>query len=100
LGSAIPICASDTISAAREGDMRRGSWWAWVAFSALWVALVAWICSMRIDAELATTTVMPWEVVKQWLAWTFTLPAALLALGLLFGWVIRGFKWSDIRSLS
>ena len=42
--------------------MRRGSWWAWVAFSALWVALVAWICSMRIDAELATTTVMPWEV--------------------------------------
>jgi len=64
------------------------------------VALVAWICSMRIDVELATTTVMPWDVAKQWLAWTFTPPAALLALGLLFGWVIRGFKWGDIRSLS
>ena len=80
--------------------MRRGSWRAWVAFSALCMALVGWICSTRIQAELARTTVMPWEVAKQLLVWAFVPPAALLALGLLFGWVIRGFRWRDFRSLT
>jgi hypothetical protein len=64
------------------------------------MALVGWICSTRIQVELATSTGTPWEVAKQWLASAFVPPAALLALGLLFGWVIRGFRWRDFRSLT
>jgi hypothetical protein len=41
-----------------------------------------------------------WKVAKPWLAWAFVLPATLRVLGVLVGWVIRGFRWRDIQTLT